>query len=170
MSQGADPLAEVDAFLRSTGFDPSVLPDLTAPNGGLASRPDVEFLVGLARGLRRSAGLERLDGNEGAWVVEQLAAGTLEALPFALGVTNEGPSSGRVLTERTFEVFDEEAWFAEQLRESLPHKGPQWYYYGGMSDALDFAAGYRLRFWWVPLPERLRAGPPARDEFAYTIR
>lgn len=130
---------------------------------------ELVFVADLARRMQARANAHgRLRGGEPA-VGERIAAGTLDAMLWVLGITGLAPASGEARPERAPETIVQERALAVQLRRRYPVGSPEWLYLGGLTDALDFVLGLEAPFWWVPLPEVMRMGPPRRDEYGREI-
>ncbi len=104
----------------------------------------------------------------GSTMSELIAGGTLDALLWALGTTDRGPASGRLLAAPSVQDLRVEAVSADEQRMDAEKHSELRCYTRGIADGCSFAAGMRSSFWWVPSPEGLRMGPPRRDEFGRT--
>ncbi len=104
-----------------------------------------------------------------AGIRHDIASGTLDALLWVMGVTDVAPSSGTDVPDRALDDIFAEASAARLLRRDHERDDPHIHYFDGVVDALDFASGQRMRFWWVPLPEQDRRGQPARDEYGHSV-
>ncbi len=137
----------------------------------LVNEVDLWFLADIARGMQWAARFdETLDADaESRMVHEHIAGGTVDALLWMLGPALVSPVTGRRRAERTRAGVASELEAAVMRRAVRESRHPDWYYLGGVADALEFALGMRRAFWWVPLPDSLRAGPPARDEYAFSV-
>ena len=137
----------------------------------LANEVDLWFLADIAKGMQWAA---RFDvtleaGAHTRMVHEHIAGGTVDAFLWVLGPVLVSPVTGRRGADRSRLGVTDELEAAVMRRTLLDSSHPDWYYLGGVADALEFALGFRSPFWWVPLPDGLRAGPPARDEYAFTV-
>jgi len=132
--------------------------------------PDLKNIANLARRVQWAArfGDESSD-DAGSGVRHHIASGTLDALLWVMGVTDVAPSSGTDVPDRSVDDLHAEASTARLLRRDLERDDPAAHYFDGVVDALDFAVGQRMRFWWVPLPEQDRHGQPARDEYGHSV-
>jgi hypothetical protein len=137
----------------------------------VAGFADLRFLADLARGMHWDArtGRDGHAGSDGNRMREQIAAGTFDALVWVMGATSIAPATGSVMSDPTQQQLVLESFQAGLLRRELVEDNSQWLYLGGAIDALDFASGQRARFWWVPLPEKMRAVPPARDDYGRSL-
>ena len=111
--------------------------------------------------------LLRLDGERA--MRERIASGTLDGALWLLGVTDLPPVSHGSRPRPSTEVVARERDVAGELRNRYERDDPEWLYLGGVLDVLEFALGVEAPFWWVPLPEKSRIGPPARDIYGREI-
>lgn len=138
----------------------------TAQTSGLdtaVAMQDLRFVADLSRRMQWDA--QQATDPDADFVREHIAAGTLGALVWLLDVTDVAPATGRILRDRSPAAIDAERSAAQRRRALERRDSAPWLELGGVLDALDFAAGVRDRFWWVPLPEPLRGGPLPRDEY-----
>ena len=135
----------------------------------LAAHRDVSFLADLARWMQAS-GFHRGRRLEGERAIrERIASGTLDGALWLLGVTDLPPVSHASFPRPTRAVVVRERDVAGELRYRYDRDDPEWLYLGGVLDMLEFALGVEAPFWWVPLPEKSRIGPPARDIYGREI-
>ena len=142
--------------------------DMRATVGG-GCRSEVAFVADLARwmqasGFRRG---RRLDGERA--LRERIASGTLDGALWLLGVTDLPPISHTSRPHPSNDNVVRERDVAGELRNRYDPDDPEWLYLGGVLDVLEFALGVEAPFWWVPLPEKSRIGPPARDIYGREI-
>lgn len=132
---------------------------------------DLWFLADIARGMQWAARFdESLDADaESRMVHEHIASGTVDALFWMLGPMLVSPVTGRRRADRSRAGVADELATAVMRRAGRESTHPDWYYLGGVADALEFALGVQRAFWWVPLPDSLRGGPPVRDEYAFSV-
>lgn len=137
----------------------------------LSNEVDLWFLADVARGMQWAARFDAtLDADAHARMVHaHIAGGTVDAFLWVLGPVLVSPVTGRRKADRSKPGVTNELEAAVKRRAALDSRGSDWYYLGGVADALEFALGFRRSFWWVPLPEDLRTGPPARDEYAFSV-
>lgn len=137
----------------------------------LGNELDLWFLADVAKGMEWGARFdESLDADEHTRLVhEHIAAGTADTVLWVLGPVLVSPATGRRRVDRSRTGLTDELEAAVMRRGAIGSTHPDWYYLGGVADALEFSLGLRRPFWWVPLPESLRVGPPARDEYAFSV-
>lgn len=137
----------------------------------LGNELDLWFLADVAKGMQWAARFdESLDADEQDRLVHgHIAAGTVDTVLWVLGPVLVSPVTGRRRVDRSRTGLADELEAAVMRRAVLDCRQPDWYYLGGVADALEFALGFRRQFWWVPLPAGLRAGPPTRDEYAFSV-
>jgi hypothetical protein len=121
----------------------------------LAPVGDLLAVTDLARGIEWAAVMgSSEDGQAYRWGgFDSLAAGTVDALLWALAVTEVRPVSGPAHgaapsaadVDREARVVDRDLGRAERM-------SPEWLYLGGVLDGLDYAQGVRRTFWWEELP------------------
>lgn len=131
---------------------------------------DLRFIADLARRMQRSAcepssGAARSD----ELTRDRIASGTLDALMWLLDVTDVAPASDGIRLDRSALAVVDEVGLVQRLRRDYQVNGPEWLYFGGAADALDFALGAEEPFWWFPLPDAFRVGPPQRDEYGRAV-
>lgn len=136
----------------------------------LPHEADLWFLADVAKGMQWGARFDETLGDVHTRMVhENIAAGTVDALMWVLGPVLVSPATGRRKVDRSRRGLADELEAAVMHRAVVNSSHPDWYYHGGVADALEFALGFRRPFWWVPLPDSLRVGPPARDEYAFRV-
>ena len=152
--------------MGTTGF----LGSIGSPSW-IENEVDLWFLADVAKGMQWAARFdETLNSDAHARSVhEHIAGGTFDAVLWVLGPVLVSPVTGRRKGDRSRPGVANELEAAVMRRALLDSRQPDWYYLGGVADALEFSLGFRRSFWWVPLPEGLRVGPPARDEYAFSV-
>jgi hypothetical protein len=131
---------------------------------------DLRYIANLARRVQWDARFgDESAGDAHAGIRHDIASGTLDALLWVMGVTDVAPSSGTDVPDRVVDDITAEASAARLLRRDHERDDPHAPYFDGVVDALDFASGQRMRFWWVPLPEQDRRGHPPRDEYGHSV-
>lgn len=151
--------------MATTGY----LGSVGAPDW-LRNEVDLWFLADVTRGVQWNARFDqsiRVD-EAGRLLHQHVAAGTVDALLWVLGPVLLSPVSGLRRADRSQLGLVEEIEGAVRKRDAVEPRGLDWYYLGGVADALEFALGLRRLYWWMPLPADLRAGPPARDEYGFS--
>ena len=166
---------EIRPLFGRGGGDPESTPSVPSGRAELTPRPglgDVEFVFGLARRLARQAGVDRAT-HDGAAAARSAAVGTVDALLWVLGATDDAPSrlprtgdlAGGLRPDFTLAV---ELVALENLRAVIAAGTVAAFgvvdehYLRGAVDAVSFARGWAAPFWWAPLPVPLRDGQ--RDE------
>lgn len=126
--------------------------------GDCLFRSDVCFVLNLAARMQaRSFQYGRLR-DETLALPERIAAGTLDAGLWLLGLADLAPASQMVQSDRSPGRVADERDRTATLRRRFVVDDPEWLYLGGVLDALDFAIGLEESFWWVPLPDVMRVG------------
>jgi hypothetical protein len=151
--------------MSTTGYIGSV----RAPDW-LQHEVDLWFLADVAKATEWDARFDcSLDLESQSRALHQnVAAGTVDALLWVLGVVLISPASGQRFIDRSQCGLVDELELAVARRSRVEHGSLDWYYLGGVADGLEFSLGLRRAFWWAPLPASLIAGPPARDEFGFS--
>lgn len=147
------------------------LGSVSAPDW-LQHEVDLWFLADMARAIEWDARFDdsmNLESQSRA-LHQHVAAGTVDTLLWVLGVVLVSPASGQRFTDRSQGGLANELELAVARRARVYHGSLDWCYLGGVADGLEFALGLRRAFWWSPLPAALIAGPPARDEFGFSVR
>lgn len=132
---------------------------------------DVSFVADLSRRMQASAYDRCGRGRAGAedQTRERIASGSLDAALWLLSITDLPPVSEWIDVDRSMTAVAERRAAVADLRRHVQSNSPEWLYLGGVADVLDFALGLEEPFWWVPLPESMRAGPPRRDAYGREI-
>ena len=131
---------------------------------------DLWFLADVARAIEWDARFEDSLGLEprSRELHQQVAAGTVDALLWVLGVVLVSPTTGQRFIDRSARGLLDELDLTVARRGRAERESLDWFYLGGVADALEFALGLRRTFWWVPLPASLIEGPPRRDEHGFS--
>ena len=152
--------------MSATGY----LGSVGAPDW-LRHEVDLWFLADVARAIKWDARFEDSLGLDARTrqLHEQVAAGTVDTLLWVVGVVLVSPTSGQRFVDRSRLGLVDELEATIQRRARVERESPDWYYLGGVADALEFSLGQRRAFWWAPLPAALVAGPPTRDELGFSV-
>lgn len=159
-------LSAVDEHDGDTAVPPLVELD---PRPTLA---DVEFVFLLAR--RMARGSAEGDPVEDSPIARWVATGTVDAMLWVLGATDVAPSGLAWHSDMHDGLRDDDVLSVEDvaltsLRAPAAVCSRDYCYYGGASDAVCFARGIAVAYWWGPLPEPLRRVPP-RDVIGRALR
>lgn len=133
---------------------------------------DLWFLADVARAVAWDARFDDSLGldTQSRALNQNVAAGTVDALLWVVGVVLVSPASGQRFVDRSQRGLVDELKLAVARRARVEHASLDWYYLSGIAEGLEFALGLHRAFWWAPLPASLIAGPPARDEFGFSVR
>lgn len=153
--------------MTATGYMGSV----GAPDW-LRHEVDLWFLADVARAIEWDARFEDSLGLDppSRELHQQVAAATVDTLLWVLGVVLVSPTTGQRFIDRSQLGLVDELELTIARRTQVDTESVDWYYLGGVADGLEFSLGLRRAFWWMPLPTSLIAGPPARDEFGYSVQ
>lgn len=137
----------------------------------LCNELDLWFLADVARAIEWDARFEDSLGLEpqSRELHQQVAAGTVDALLWVLGVVLVSPTTGQRFIDRSARGLVDELELTVSRRARAQRESPDWFYLGGVADALEFSLGLHRTFWWVPLPASLIEGPPRRDEHGFSV-
>ncbi|WP_088319409.1 hypothetical protein [Kineosporia sp. R_H_3] len=151
--------------MSATGY----LGSVGAPDW-LKHEVDLWFLADVARAIQWDARFEDSLGLEpqSRELHQQVASGTVDTLHWVLGVVLVSPTSGQRFVDRSQHGLVDELEVTIARRGRAERESSDWYYLGGVADALEFSLGLRRTFWWVPLPASLIDGPPRRDEHGFS--
>lgn len=153
--------------MSTTGY----LGSVGAPDW-LRHEVDLWFVADVARAIQWDARFEESLGLEAGSreLHQQVAAGTVDALLWVVGVMLVSPTTGQRFVDRSQVGLVDELEVTVERRALVERQSQDWYYLGGVADALEFSLGQRRPFWWVPLPAFLIAGAPARDQYGFSVQ
>lgn len=151
--------------MSATGY----LGSVGAPDW-LKHEVDLWFLADVARAIQWDARFEDSLGLEpqSRELHQQVASGTVDTLHWVLGVVLVSPTSGQRFVDRSQHGLVDELEVTVARRGRAERESADWYYLGGVADALEFSLRLRRTFWWVPLPASLLEGPPRRDAHGFS--
>jgi hypothetical protein len=141
-------------------------------DGDTALWRDLIFVADLSRRMQASTYDRCGRGRAGAenQTRERIASGSLDAALWLLSITDLPPVSEWIDVDRSLTAVAERRAATADLRRQARDNSPEWLYLGGVADVLDFALGLEESYWWAPLPESMRAGPPRRNAYGREIR